>query len=113
MSFLDYDAIKCKWAANANYDSDSLISSASRYADEVFFRNAATQDLLYKLVRVDIPDLTLIDTFATESSLTAALAVHTTLFTDCLLYTLAGTNYYFRWSEPANTYVVTGVPINE
>lgn len=48
--------------------------------------------------------------YATTNHVADAISAHTVLFTDCLLYTQSGTNYFFRWSETANTYIVTGVP---
>lgn len=54
-----------------------------------------------------------VGSMATTNYVADVISAHTVNFTDCLLYTAAGTNYYFRWSEPANTYIVTGVPINE
>lgn len=97
--YLDYSIELGVWAAQEQYHNENLSYAAGRYAPEIILSNAVTQTLLYRLVRIDHPDLTLVDKLASERYVFDAVAsvprVPTNSVSGWLMYD-PGSNFWLR-----------------
>jgi len=99
---LDYSSYYAKWSFNASFLNEAMAITAESYAPTLTF-TPLTNELILTRSEYIVTDTA---PLATQPYVDNKII----LFENVLLYTSAGTNYFFRWSDTNQTYIVTGVP---
>lgn len=103
------DVVK-KYMEPPNFDKHSdyaYVSYITQATNSVVITDAAALDFALQ----NYYTKAYVDSFlATTNDLAIALDNYSPQFSNILLYSAAGTNYYPRWSASDNTFIVTGVP---
>ena len=111
ISDLTYTSLGSTWSLSSssgrNFAAFQPITDG-RYPRTLALQSDDAQPLGLYLIYGTVTNI--INRVATTNDLTTAIAASTVNFQDVLLYSIPGTNYYFRWSDLNQTYTVTGVP---